>query len=44
MFLSFLKYKFLSSSKILFISLFILLPINFLFSQKGGYVDKLSVA
>lgn len=44
MFLSLVKSKSVSTTKILIVSLFILLPINLLHSQKGGYTNKLSVA
>ena len=44
MFLSFVKSKSITPKIFLFLSLFILIPINFSFAQKGGYVDKLSVA
>ena len=44
MFLTQIKSKTVSTSKILIISLFILLPFNLTYSQKGGYADKLSVA
>ena len=44
MFLSLIKSKTVSTSKILIILLFILLLFNLTYSQKGGYTDKLSVA
>ena len=44
MFLTQIKSKTVSTSKILIILLFILLPFNLTYSQKGGYADKLSVA